>query len=107
MKSKLKNIYLLVLLVFTACNFVGDMKDMFENSQEIGTKLEKAIGSKCFVGWNSTNGNLSYQIYIENPNDTLTIGELSNVCRKILTENTKKKISGISITFGDPPPSDD
>lgn len=98
----MKRIFTALVLIFSlcACDAVSTMKDSFAQSEAVASDMEKAIGSKPFVGLNWKNGVLnSVDIKFDDIPKDRTTTEIVQIVRESIKNQFKQEPKQILVTF--------
>ena len=90
-----KKILTLVLLapLLIACDFAGDMKEMFEKQELVQKTIKSKYGIESQVAWNMSNGNLTQVTVIFNSADVQSkkVSDLEVMAQEAVTSAFKSK----------------
>jgi hypothetical protein len=94
--------FIALALVFSlcACNAFSTLKDGFAQSQAVASDMEKAVGSKPFVGFNWNNGTLnSVSINFQGIPKEKTVIEIAEIARASVKNQFKQEPQQIVVAF--------
>lgn len=94
--------FIVLALVFSlcACNAVSTLKDGFAQSEAVASDMEKAVGSKPFVGFNWNNGALnSVNINFQGIPKEKTVTEIAEIARASVKNQFKQEPQQIVVAF--------
>lgn len=98
----MRRLLLLTFFVIMAagCSAVDTMSEGFKHSQEVAADLEKATGSRPFVGFNWNNGSLTnVAVTFDGIPAGKTTEELVALSRSSITDRFKQEPQNIVIGF--------
>jgi|SRR6516225_2125721 hypothetical protein len=91
---------LAIALICSACGPINTMKDGFAHSQAVADSLEKALGVKAFVGFNSTNGSLdSVTVMFQGVPANVPLAEIVEKSRQTVVSEFKRAPSEVIVSF--------
>ena len=89
-----------IVLMVTGCSAIDTMSEGFKHSQEVANDLEKAIGTKPFVGFNWNNGSLTnVTVIFEGIPAGKTTEEIGVLSRSSISTRFKQQPQNIVISF--------
>jgi hypothetical protein len=89
-----------LLLSLAACDMVDTLKEGFAHSQAMATELEKAVGSKAFVGFNWNNGRLtSVNVTFEGLPKDRALPDLVQLARTAAAKHFKQEPEQLVLAF--------
>lgn len=91
------------IAALSGCSAVDTMKEGFTHAEEVSTDMEKAVGSRPFVGFNWSNGSLtSINITFDGIPEGKSTPEIADLAKRSIASHFKQEPKRVVISFSLP-----